>query len=99
MFLALMLFFPVLMTIWAKVKGTWLELPAKIVLGLPYWIVDWIFNWTVMTLVFWPDWPETIKEVTTKRMKRYLKTRTGRRLKFAKFACAWLNRFDEGHCL
>lgn len=98
MFLGLMIFFPILMTIWAVVKGTALEVPAKIIFGLPYWIVDWVFNWTVMTVVFWPDKPEYLKEVTTKRFKRYIKTEKGRRLKFAIFCCRWLNRWDKGHC-
>lgn len=93
-----MLAFPVLMTIWARVRGTILEIPVKVVLGLPYWVVDWIFNWTVMTVVFWPDKPAYWKEVTTKRLKRYKKVESGRRLKFAIFACNWLNRFDDGHC-
>lgn len=98
MFLGLMFTFPVLMLIWARVKDTKLELPAKTLLGLPYWIVDWIFNFTVMTVIFCPDFPENWNEITTTRLKRYRRTGSGRRLRFADFACKWLNRFDPGHC-
>lgn len=90
--------FAVLMTIWAKVEGTILAIPVKILLGIPYTLANWLFNWTVMSIVFWPDIPLKWYEQTTTRMKRYRRTGTGRRLKFANFVCRWLNRFDEGHC-
>lgn len=98
MYAGLMLAFPVLMTIWAKVEGTVLEIPAKIVFGLPFVLTNMIFNWTVMTAAFWPDKPENWYEQTTTRMKRYKELKDGRRYRFAKFTCDWLNRFHEGHC-
>jgi len=97
-FLGLTVGFAVLMTIWARVKGTVLEMPAKVVFGVPYFLADLLFNWTIMPLVFWPDFPEKWYEVTTTRMKRYRRTRTGRRKKFADWVCRWLNRWDPGHC-
>lgn len=97
-FVGLMLSFAIIMTIWARVENTILEIPAKIVLGIPFVIANFLFNWTVMTPVFWPDRPEKLFEQTTSRMKRYRRTGTGRRLRFANFVCRWLNRFDEDHC-
>jgi len=97
-FAGLMLAFAVLMTLWVRVKGTALEIPFKIILGVPFLIADWLCNWTVMPLWFFPDFPVRPFELVTDRMQRYKANETGRRLRFAIWLCNYLNRYDPGHC-
>jgi len=97
-FVLLMIGFAVLMTVWAWVEDTALAIPTKIVLGIPYWACNLLFNWTIMSIVFWPDTPLTWYEPTTNRLKRYRRTGTGRRKAFADWVCNWLNRWDPKHC-
>lgn len=97
-FAVLMIGFPLVMVVRARVNGTVLEQPAKILVGLPYLAADILFNWTVMPLWFPFDWPETVFETTTTRLRRYKKFEEGRRLEFATWACEYLNQFDPGHC-
>jgi len=98
LFLILMGLFPILITIKAMVKNTRLEFPFKIIFALPYVFLDWVFNWVILSIIFFPDFPESMFELATARARRYRKIKTGRRKKFADFVCTWLNKFDPGHC-
>jgi hypothetical protein len=80
-----------------------LTLPAKI-LGFPViilgFIVDWLANWTIASLLFW-EFPKNGKELVTDRLTLYLMQEQGYKYKVAQWLCTkLLDYFDPRgkHC-
>ncbi len=89
-----------------RVAGTKYELPAKLLLVVPFAIFDWVVN--IIISPWFLDPPKGI-ELVTGRMKRYKKrymnlTRYEMnplevwRLQFAIWLCKRLNQHDHNHC-
>lgn len=72
-------------------SGTIFWYPAALLLGLPFLLIDVMYNATIGTVI----WQELPREWTyTERLKK-LKAR-GEAEAFRQ--CAVLNKFDPGHC-
>lgn len=83
--------FALVMRLDRALKGTWLWYPAALVLGLPFLILDVIYNAVIGTLI----WRELPREWTYTERLIKLKAR-GEEEAFRQ--CAILNRYDPGHC-
>ena len=95
-FLGMLVAFAVLMDIKVRVKDTKWEILFKIFLALPFMAFNTAFNWTYLSALF-QEFPESMFEQSTARMKRYVKNETGFRLKFATWIANYLNKHDPGH--
>ena len=98
---AVLLFYCYILTMSAR--KVWDELPllAQIVLVPPAlvgWVLDWSFNILVATVIFW-EWPRSLGEVLTKRLKRHrAHPLPSWRKRLSDKVCRVLNLFDQGHC-
>lgn len=92
-------------------KGTILFPVAKLAFGVPFVIVDVIWNYLLpfTPTSFWMEFPKKGDRTASKRFddlcKTYadrvpesIPTKRLRQLKFAKKVCRFLNKHDPGHC-
>lgn len=89
---AVYLFYAFSMTLYHQLRGTppvfWV---VAFFIGLPFMIIDVLYNWTVGTILF-VEFPREL--LYTSRLQRH-KTYGS---EFAASCCQILNRWDEGHC-
>jgi hypothetical protein len=83
--------FAIVMRLDRWLEGTLLWYPAALFLGVPFYVLDVLYNWIIGSII----WREFPRELTyTDRLKR--KKAEGEEEAFEQ--CRILSKFDPNHC-